>query len=111
MSTRKPPRPISPLYARYLTSDEKKSLRAIPVDDLSSEINLMRVLFSHLMKLQQPAPKDMDSRAQTMRTSLVLGQQFTKLIYAHNQQHDPLVESRAEIFQALEEFRIRLGFP
>lgn len=69
---RKPPRPISPLYARYYTSAEKKSLRAVPANDLSSEINLMRVLFSHSLKLQQSAPKDMTSHMQSSRTSSFL---------------------------------------
>lgn len=111
MPIRKPPHPISPLYARYFTSDEKKSLRAVPADDPSSEINLVRVLFAHFMKSQQSAPKDMASRVQILRTSFIMSEQFSKLVRAHNQEHDPHAELQDEILQALEEVRIELGFP
>ena len=109
MSIQKPPRPISPLYARYLTSEEKKSLRAVPVDDLASEINLVRVISAHFMKFQQSAPKDMGSRIQSLRTSFVLGEQFAKLIRAHNSEHDPLDEIDDAIFQAIAMVRKEMG--
>jgi hypothetical protein len=79
------------------------------VDDLSSEINLVRVLFAHSMKSQQSAPKDMDSRAQVLRTSLVLGEQFAKLVRVHSTAHDPLAELQDEIEEALDELRKEWG--
>jgi len=109
MSTRKPSRPTSPLYARYLTSEERKALRAVPVDDLSSEIKLMHMVFAHFMKSQQSAPKDMDSQTQALRTSRVLGEQFAKLVRAQNTGHDPLAELQEQISQALEEIRKEWG--
>lgn len=103
MSTRKPSHPISPLYARYLTSAEKKSLRAIPANDVSSEINLLRVISAHFMKFQQSAPKDMGSLLQNLRTSTILGEQIAKLVRAQNTEYDPLAELQAEIRQAIAE--------
>ncbi len=109
MSARKPSRPISPLFARYLTSDEKKSLRAVPADDLASEINLLRVLSAHFMKIQQSAPKDIDAHMQALRTCLVLSAHLSKLVRAYNKDHDPLDEIHEAISQALAELSKELG--
>jgi len=109
MPARKPSRPISPLFARYLTSDEKKSLRAVPADNPASEINLLRVLSAHFMKFQQSAPKDMDSRMQALRTCLVLSEQLSKLVRAYNQDHEPLDEIQVAIYKALDELSEELG--
>ena len=109
MPARKLPRPISPLYARYLTSEEKKSLRAIPVNDLASEINLVRVISAHSMEFQQSAPTDMRSRTQSLRTPFILGEQFAKLIRAHIQEHDPRNEFYDVIEQAWREIRKEMG--
>jgi hypothetical protein len=110
MPARKPSRLISPLFARYLTSDEKKSLRAVPADNPASEINLLRVLSAHLMKFQQSAPKDMDSRRQALRTCLVLSEQLSKLVRAHNKEYDPRAEFHEAILQAIEELRQEMGW-
>lgn len=110
MPARKLPRPISPLYARYFTSEEKKSLCAVPVNDLAGEINLLCVISAHYMEFQQSAPSDMGSRIQSLRTSSILGEQFAKLIRAHNREHNPRDEIQDQILMALEELRIELGF-
>lgn len=107
---KKPPaHPISPLYARYLTSEEKKSLRSIPVDEVSSEINLLRVLSARFMNIQQSAPQDIDSHIQTLRTTIILSEQIAKLVRVHNQQHDPLAEIQDEISEALDMLRKEMG--
>ena len=109
MSARKPPRSISPLYARYFTSEEKKSLRAVPVNDLAGEINLVRVISAHYMEFQQSAPTDMGARIQSLRTSFILGEQFAKLIRAHIQEHDPRNEFYDVMEQAWREIRKEMG--
>ena len=109
MTKKLPARPISPLYARYLTSDEKRALRVVVVNDPTSEINLLRVLLAHFMQFQLSAPKEMDSRAQTLRTCLVLSEQIAKLVRAYNAEHDLLVELQDLIEQALEEIRKEWG--
>lgn len=109
MPARKLPRPISPLYARYFTSEEKKSLRAVPVNNLVSEINLLRVISAHYMEFQQSAPTDMGSRIQSLRTSSILGEQFAKLIRAHIQEHDLRDEIDDAIFQAIAMVQKELG--
>lgn len=107
--TQKSVRPISPLYAHYLTSDEKKSLRAVSADNPASEINLLRVLFAHFMEFQQSAPKDTNSRMQALHTCLILSEQIAKLVHVHNKEHDPLCELEDEILKALGEIRSELG--
>ncbi len=109
MPAPKPSRPISPLFARYLTSDEKKSLRAVPADNPASEINLLRVLSAHFMKFQQSAPNDMDSRMQALRTCLVLSGQLSKLVRAHNKEHDPLAEAQAAFSDAISQALDEIG--
>lgn len=80
---------ISPLYASYLSPDEKKALRRFPVDDLSSEINLLRVLNSLLMKFQASAPPDLYSRMQILRTCVILNETLAILGRCHNREHGP----------------------
>ena len=75
-----PSHPISPLYARYLSSGEKRSLRKVPANDTSSEINLLRVLNSLFMEFQQSAPQDLYARMQALRTCVVLNIQLVSLV-------------------------------
>jgi hypothetical protein len=75
-----PSHPISPLYARYLSSAEKRSLRKVPASDTSSEINLLRVLNSFFMQFQQSAPQDLYARMLALRTCVVLNEQLVCLV-------------------------------
>jgi aspartyl/asparaginyl beta-hydroxylase (cupin superfamily) len=81
--------PLSPLYARYLSPDEKKSLRRHPVDNLSSEINLLRILNSLLMQMQPAAPRDFFSQMQTLRTFVVMNDAIALLVRCHDRLHGP----------------------
>ena len=87
-----PPRPISRLYARYFTFEEKKSLRAVPVEGVSSEINLLRVLNVLFMQVQQTAPKDLDSNMQALRTCTMLCAQLAILVRLQDKEHSPMAE-------------------
>lgn len=94
---------ISRLYARYLTSDEKKSLRLVPADDVSSEINLLRMLTALFMKIQQSAPKDLSSCMQALRTCTLLCEQLAILVHFHDKEHSPLSEWNDALDEALSE--------
>ena len=72
--------PVSPLYAPYLSSDEKKALRKVSVGDTSSEINLLRILLSLFMKFQQAAPQDLYARIVALHTCVVLNEQLVRLV-------------------------------
>lgn len=109
MSSKKSTRFISLLYKHYLTANERESLVAVPLDDLSSEINLLRVLLSHCMSISQSAPTDLDSRMQVLHTCRVLTQQHAKLIRAQNKEHAPLDEWEEAIWRALTEVRKKNG--
>ena len=89
--------PISRLYARYLSSDEKNSILQVPANDLSSEINLLRVLNSLLMKTQQSAPRDLYSRMQILRTCVILHEQLALCVRMHDRAHGSQSEVEAAI--------------
>ena len=93
---------ISSLYSRYLSSAEKRSLRQVPLDDTSSEINLLRVLNSLLLKIQRSAPKDFYSRVQALRTCVILNEQLALLVRAHERVHGPHSELEDAISSAVE---------
>jgi hypothetical protein len=101
--TMSPETTLSPLYARYLSAGEKKALRCIPVDDSSSEINLLRVLTAHLMKFQRSAPPDLFSRIQTLRTCVILNETLAILVRWHNRDHAPLSDLDADFNEAVDQ--------
>ena len=80
-------RAVSPLYSRYLSSEEKHSIRRVPSDDISSEINLLRKLAALFMKFQQSAPGDLASCMQALLTCSILCEQLAILAryYASSQ--------------------------
>ncbi len=94
--------PLSPLYSRYLTPAEKRSLRRVPVEDVSSEINLLRVLNALLMQIQQAAPPGIHPCIQALRTCVILNHQLAYLARWHDRTHGPLDEMEAAIQAVLE---------
>ena len=96
-----PPHPISRLYARYLTAEEKRALRLVPGEGVSSEINLLRLLTAHFMKFQQSAPPDLASHMQALRTFTLMCQQLTVLVRSHDLDHGPQSEMDELLDEAL----------
>jgi hypothetical protein len=94
---------LSPLYARYLSSDEKSALSHVPVDDSSSEINLLHVLTAYLMKFQRSAPPDLYSRISTLRTCVILNEQLAILVRLHDRLHGPQSDLEAEFNEAVDQ--------
>jgi hypothetical protein len=97
-----PSHPISPLYARYLSSAEKRSLRKVPAHDTSSEINLLRVLNSLLMEFQHSAPQDLYARMQALRTIVLLNDQLVSLVRWQLLQ-PPASDSLQDLWDAVKE--------
>ena len=93
-----PTRPISRLYARYLTAQEKQALRAVPLENVSSEITLLRFLTALYLKFQQSAPDDLALRMQALRTFTMLCAQLAILIRSVDRAHNPLGELDASLF-------------
>jgi hypothetical protein len=87
-----PPRPISRLYSRYLTPQEKQALRLVPVAGVSSEINLLHLLTAHFLRFQQSAPPDLASQLQALRTFTLLCGQLAILVRSHDREHGPQSE-------------------
>ena len=98
-----PPRPISRLYARYLTAEEKQALRLASGEGVSSEINLLRLLMVHFMKFQQSAPPDLASHMQALRTCTLLCEQLAILVRSHDREHGPQSEIDDALAEALSE--------
>ena len=96
-----PARTISRLYARYLTSQEKRALRLVPVAGVSSEINLLRVLMAHFLKFQQSAPPDLATHMQALRTCTLLCEQLAILVRSHDREHGPQSEMDDLLYEAL----------
>jgi len=96
-----PPHPISRLYARYLTAEEKRALRLVPIAGVSSEINLLRVLSAHFLKFQQSAPSDLSSHMQALRTYTLLCEQLAILVRSHEREHGPQSEMDDLLYEAL----------
>ena len=94
-------RPISRLYSRYLTTQEKQALRAVPVDNVSSEINLLRVLTALFLKIQQSAPPDLAAHMQALRTYSMLVEQLALLVRSHGELHSPWAELDDAIERAI----------
>ena len=96
-----PARPISRLYARYLTAEEKRALRLVPIEGVSSEINLLRLLMAHFMKFQQSAPPDLASHMQALCTCTLLCEQLAILVRSQDREHGPQSEMDDPLFEAL----------
>ena len=96
------PSSLSPLYSRYLTSEEKHALRVVPVDDISSEINLLRGLSALFLKLQQTAPNDLASHMQALRTFTMMCAQLAILVRSVDRAHSPLGEIDVILSEALD---------
>jgi hypothetical protein len=80
---------VSPLYSRYFSPSEKKSLRKVPIDNLLSEINLLRILHLLLLRFQRTAPPDFDSQINSLRTNAILTDQLAQLVRVQNLIHAP----------------------
>ena len=94
--------PLSPLYAPYFTPEEKKSLRHLSADDISSEINLLRKLTVLFMQFQGSAPGDLFSCIQALRTCTLLCEQLAILVRVQDLYHpesipDPLAEALKDV--------------
>jgi hypothetical protein len=97
--TRMPPT-LSPLYSTYLTSAEKRLIPSFPVNDISSEIKLLRFLTALFLKFQQTAPDDLASRMQALITFTQISAQLAVMVQALKHIHalsddlvDPLEEA------------------
>lgn len=102
MSTRKPSHPISPLYARYLTSAEKKSLRAIPANDVSSEINLVRIcLARYFESYGNSLPADLKSQVSALHVTGAAASMIAGLVRTQNKAHNPGTELSRAIEEAI----------
>jgi hypothetical protein len=93
---------LTPLYSRYFTTQEKRSLRYLPHNDLSSEIDLVRVLIGRFMEMDRSAPPGLASRVQALLTLVRLCTQLAVLVRQQLQVPAPLQEFQQAFWEAVE---------
>ena len=98
------------LYRQYFTPEEIAMLDATPLDDLTSEINLLRILLSRLLaaatrRLRQLTLKQ---HAAILATFSATGIALASLVRLQNQLHPLLSSLQSEIAAGEELARQRL---
>jgi hypothetical protein len=93
-----PSRSSTSIYRRYFTAAECERLDATPVDDLASEINLLRILLARVLAAAKRARKlALETHARILSAFSAAGIVMAALVRLQVTLHDPLDEVRAEI--------------
>jgi hypothetical protein len=93
-----PARPRASLYRRYFTAAECELLDATPPDDLTSEINLLRILLARVLAATKRARKlALETHARVLSAFSAAGIVMAGLVHLQVMLHDPMDEVRAEI--------------
>ena len=104
-----PPFPRS-LYRQYFTPEECALLDATPCDDLSSEINVLRVLIARLLEACHHARElSLEIHAKVLSAFSAAGIVMARLVRLQCQLHHPSDALWAEIAQGEELARQRRG--
>jgi hypothetical protein len=91
-------RPRPSLYRRYFTAAERERLDATPADDLTSEINLLRILLARtLAAAQQARQLALETHARILSVFSATGIVLAGLVRLQVTLHNPLDELWAEI--------------
>ena len=93
------------IYSRYFTPAERQGLTKLSFDDLSSEINLFRVLLMRQLATEKALshPLDPKDRIATLRIYSHLTTALGTLTQSQNASHNPMDEFEQAIEQAIEE--------
>lgn len=96
------------LYSRYFTPSEHRAVAALPFDDLSPEIKLIRVLLIRLLATEKTAGKALalEDRLAGLRAISHATSILGKLIRAQLVSQNPADEFNRIILQALEELNL-----
>ena len=96
--TTAPSRSSTSLYRRYFTAAECERLDATPADDLTSEINLLRILLARVLAATQHARQlALETHARILSAFSATGIVLAGLVRLQLTLHDPMDEVWAEI--------------
>ncbi len=98
------------LYREYFTPEERRMLDATPRDDLTSEINLMRVLVARVLAASQQA-RDLalKQHAAMLAAFSSAGMVIARLVRLQLELHDPMDEYWAKVEEGKNIARQRMG--
>ena len=86
------------IYRQYFTPTECEMLDATPVDDLSSEINLLRILITRVLAAWQRTRQiGLEMHARILSTFSAAGLVLAGLVRLQIKLHNPLDELQAQI--------------
>ncbi len=98
------------LYREYFTAEERRMLDATPRDDLTSEINLMRVMVARVLAASKQA-RDLalKQHAAMLAAFSAAGKTIARLVLLQLDLHDPMEEYWAEVERGKNIARQRMG--
>ncbi len=98
------------LYREYFTPEERRMLDATPRDDLTSEINLLRVLTARLLAASQQAHEiTLQTHARMLAAFSAAAKTIARLVLLQLDLHDPMEEYWAEVERGKNIARQRMG--
>jgi len=98
------------LYRKYFTSAEELRLAPIPENDVSSEINLVRICLARYLESQgNSLPADLKSQVTALHVKGAAASTIVGLIRTQIKAHNPGTELTRVIEEALDEARIELN--
>ncbi len=98
------------LYREFFTAEERRMLDATPRDDLTSEINLLRVLVARVLEASQHA-RDvaLKQHAAMLAAFSAAGKTIAGLVLLQLELHDPMEEYWAKVEEGKNIARQRMG--
>jgi hypothetical protein len=108
--TSQPPGPRKSIYRRYYSATERLLLDATPTDDLTSEINLLRLLLTRVMEASRHRrDRTLESQAAILSAFSASGVVIASLVRLQVQLHKPVDEIKRQIEAGKNEGRRRMG--
>jgi len=98
------------LYRKHFTSAEELRLAAIPENDVSSEINLLRIWLARYIESHgNSLPADLKTRISALHVTGEAASMIATLIRTQIKAHNPDTELRRAIEEAMHELRMELN--
>ncbi len=98
------------LYREYFSREERKMLDATPRDDLTSEINLMRVFIARVLAASKQARElTLKQHAAMLAGFSAAGKTIARLVLLQLELHDPMDEYWAKVEDGKNIARQRMG--
>lgn len=98
------------LYRKHFTRAEQRALKTMPEKDVTSEVNLLRVMLARFFGLHGNVPTaDLKLRLDALRAASFAASMIASLMRTQTRAHNPDLELEREIEEALNSLRMELG--